>query len=58
VRVPDLAAGVAAGLAILADERGAAMAEAALAFAAAHRGAAARMADDIVALMPAGAERT
>ena len=58
VWVPDLAAGVAAALAILADERRAAMAEAALAFAAAHRGAAARMADDIVALMPAGAERT
>ena len=58
VRVPDFAAGIAAALAILAGARRAAMAEAALAFAAAHRGAAARMADEIVALMPAVADRT
>ena len=52
MRVPDLTAGVAAALAILAGDRRAAMAEAALAFAAAHRGAAVRMADDIMRLMP------
>jgi 3-deoxy-D-manno-octulosonic-acid transferase len=51
VRVIDLGAGVDAALALLEGPRRAAMAAAALEFAAAHRGAASRMADDIVRLL-------
>ena len=51
VRVIDLAAAVEAALALLEGSRRVAMAAAALAFAAAHRGAASRMADDIACLL-------
>jgi 3-deoxy-D-manno-octulosonic-acid transferase len=50
-RVDDLDAGVAAALALLGSARLADMARAAVAFASAHRGAAERMADQIVALL-------
>jgi 3-deoxy-D-manno-octulosonic-acid transferase len=59
VRVIDLAAAVEEALALLEGPRRVAMAAAALAFAAAHRGAAGRMADDIAGLLtqadPSGA---
>ena len=51
LRVPDMAAGVAEGVALCTAERGATMSRLALAFAAAHRGAAARMAKAISPLL-------
>ncbi|MEP7057771.1 MAG: 3-deoxy-D-manno-octulosonic acid transferase [Caldimonas sp.] len=51
LRVADIDAGVGAALALIGTPAQPRMAEAALAFAAQHRGAAARMADRIVALL-------
>ena len=51
LRVPDIGAGVAAAVALAGDERGVAMSAHALAFAAAHRGAAVRMAAALLALL-------
>jgi len=51
VRVPDIEAGIAAALELLDGPRQAEMAARAVRFAAQHRGAAARMADRIVALL-------
>ena len=53
LRVADVEAGVAEALALLDGPRQRAMAEAALGFAAQHRGAAARMADRLVGLLDA-----
>ncbi len=50
--VADIAAGVAAALELLAEDRHGRAAHAARAFAAAHRGAARRMATQIAALLP------
>jgi len=51
LRVADIEAGISEALALLDGPRQAAMARRALRFAAQHRGAAARMADRIVALL-------
>ena len=51
LRVPDMAAGVAEGVALATAERGVAMSRYALAFAAAHRGAAVRTAGAVLPLM-------
>jgi len=53
LRVADIEAGIAEALALLDGPRQVAMARRALRFAAQHRGAAARMADRIVALLGA-----